>query len=222
MITYFNRLNCTFELSGTPKDVFFYLAGYRKYFDEPIVRARISRLRFPKTCPVCCAPSTSISTVSATPQNKQWLRPHWNPAFYARERRRIGLPNPITKSFLVHVCEEHHITDDGDARMRCLAMLFAALLSGLSIFALIFVGSDLSSGRGIHPLAIAYLVGLSLSLTFGYVAFRPNALEASVRIIGFDFDFERVWLELKNAEYRRQFIMENQAISEIVNWVEMA
>lgn len=198
------------------------MTGYRKHFDEPIVRARISRLRFPKICPVCCAPSTSISTVSATPQNRQWLRPHWNPAFYTRERRRFGLPSPVTKSLLLPVCEEHHITDDGNARMRCLAMLFAAFLSGLSVFALIFVGSDLSSGRGIHPIAIAYLAGLSLSLIFGYVAFRPNALEASVRVIGFDLDFQHVWLELKNPEYRKQFIMENQTISEFVNWVEMA
>ena len=106
--------------------------------------------------------------------------------------------------------------------MRCLAMLFAAFLSGLSIFALIFVSYDLSSGRGIHPIAIAYVVGLTLSLVFGYVAFRPNTLEASVGIIGFDPDFQHVWFELKNAEYRKQFIMENQTISEFVNWVEMA
>ncbi len=163
-----------------------------------------------------------MSRISVTPQNRQWLRPHWNPAFYARERRRFGLPASVPRSLPLYVCEDHHITDDGNARMRCLAMLFAAFLSGLSIFALIFVGYDLSSGRGIHPIAIAYFVGLSLSLIFGYVAFRPNSIEASVRIIGFDFDFQYVWLQLKNPEYRKLFITENQTTSEFVNWVEMA
>ncbi len=173
-------------------------------------------------CPVCCAPSISMSRITATHQNTRWMRPQWNPAFYSGERKRIGLPAPLTQSLLLHECEEHHITDDGNARMRCLAMFFAAFLSGLSVFALIFVGYDLSSGRGIHPIAGAYLIGLSLSLIFGYIAFQPNPLEASIRIIGFDLDFQHVWLQLKNAEYRRQFVEENPTTTELVNWVEMA
>lgn len=106
--------------------------------------------------------------------------------------------------------------------MRGLSMLLAAILGGMSIFALIFTGYDLSSGRGIHPIAAIYIVALFLSLVFGYVAFRPTALEASVKIIGFDFDIQNVWFQFENPEYRMRFIEENQMGSEIVNWIVMA
>ncbi|MFW9961176.1 MAG: hypothetical protein ACFFDV_09165 [Candidatus Thorarchaeota archaeon] len=194
----------------------------RKYFNEPLVKTKISWLHFPRICPVCCSPSTSTTLISATPRSKQWLRPHWNPTFYASDRRRISLQPPASKSFLVHVCEEHHITDEGNFRMRGLSMLLAAILGGMSIFALIFTGYDLSSGRGIHPIAAIYIVALFLSLVFGYVAFRPTALEASVKIIGFDFDIQNVWFQFENPEYRMRFIEENQMGSEIVNWIVMA
>jgi len=194
----------------------------RKYFNEPIVRAKISWLHFPKICPVCCSPSTSTTQITTTPRNKQWLRPHWNPSFYSSDRRRLGLPSPASKSFLIHVCEEHNISDDGNARMRALAMLLASILSGMSVFALIFVSYDVSSGRGIHPITTIYILGLFLSLIFGYIAFRPNALESSVKIIGFDFDLQNVWLQFKTPEYRLRFIQENQMGSEFVNWIVMA
>jgi hypothetical protein len=170
----------------------------RQYFKEPLVRVKMSWLHFPKICPVCCSPSTSTIQITTTPQSKQWLRPHWNSAFYAGNRRGLGFLVPAAKSFLVPVCEEHTFSDDGTIRMRGLAMLLAALLSGMSVFALIFVGYDISSGRGIHPLSIIYIMGLVLSLAFGYIAFRPNALESSIRIIGFDFDMQHVWLQFKN------------------------
>jgi hypothetical protein len=196
--------------------------GHRKYFDEPLVRAKISHLRFPEICPVCTVSSTNTALISAKPNSKQWLRPHWNPAFYAGGGKRLGIPVASSKSFLLHVCDDHNVTDDGNVRIRVLAMLLAAILSGMSIFALIFTSYDITSGHGVHPITSVYLLALALSLVFGYIAFRPTSLEASVRIIGFDFDMQHVWLQLKNPEYRQRFLEENQMNSEIVNWIVMA
>jgi hypothetical protein len=194
----------------------------RKYFDEPLVRAKISLLRFPNICPVCNDSSTKSTWISATPRNKQWLRPYWNPAFYSSTRKRLGIPAPISKSFQLHVCDDHNESDDGNIRIRGLVMLFTAILSGISIFALIFTGYDISSGRGVHPIASMYLLLLVLSLFLGYIAFKPTALEASVKIIGFDFDLQYVWIQLKDPEYRKRFLEENKSNSEIVNWIIMA
>jgi hypothetical protein len=198
------------------------VTGDRKYFSEPLVRAKISWINFPKICPVCCSTSTSTTRITTTPPHKQWLRPQWNPSFYASDRRRLRLQTPSSKSFLIYVCEDHHMTDDDNARLRFLAMLLAAVLSGMSIFALIFVGYDISSGRGIHPISTAYFLMLSLSLIFGYFAFRPNILESSVKIIGFDFDVQNVWLQFKNPDYRQRFIQENQTAAELANWIILA
>ena len=51
------------------------------------------------------------------------------------------------------------------------------------------------------------------------MAFRPNVLESAVKIIGFDFDVQYVWFYLKNAEYRRRFIEENEMNAELVSWI---
>jgi len=101
-------------------------------------------------------------------------------------------------------------------------MLLVAILCGMSVFALMFISYDVSSGRGIHPISTFYIFTLVFSLVVGYIAFRPNALESSLKIIGFDFDVQNVWFQFKNPEYRRRFIQENQMGSEIVNWVVMA
>jgi hypothetical protein len=186
-------------------------AEHRKYFKEPLVMAKISQLRFPKVCPVCASSSTTLTRISAKQNSKQWLRPHWNPAFDAS-----------SKNFLLYVCEDHNVADEGSMRVRGLAMLLASILVGMSVFALIFAGYDIASGYGIHPITIIYLLALAFSFAFGYIAFRPTSLEAFVRIIGFDFDSKYVWLQLKNREYRERFLEENQMNSEIVNWIVIA
>jgi len=198
------------------------LAGNKKVFDEPIIRAKINRIRFPKTCPVCGAPATATTTVSTRPQQKRWLRPHWAPGFYARDRKRLGLTMAEKKSFLIQVCENHHATDDAELRMRAITTFLLTIVASVSIFVIMFAGSDIWAGRGIAPWVYGYFLVLGASTLVGSIAFRPNALESAVNIIGFDFDVQYVWFKLKNPEYRNRFISENEMSAELVNWIVKA
>jgi len=189
----------------------------RRYFDEPIVRAKVSRLRFPKTCPVCGLPATKTSRITTDPRRKVWMRPYWDPKSIPWGKNQIA--NTQTKSFLVNVCEEHAVTDNAEMRMRGLSTIIASIVAGISIFALIYSGADYWAGRLVGPWVYSYLLILSLSLLFVYVAFRPSALEASFRIIGFDFELQHVWLAMRNSTYRESFVNENPVAAELVTWI---
>lgn len=129
------------------------------------------------------------------------------------------LENADIKSFVVDVCEDHEMSDNAELKARGLSTLVASIIASVSIFALIYAGSDYWAGRPVSPWVYSYLLILCLSLIFGYLAFKPSALEASIRIIGFDFERQHVWLRLKNREYLKQLMTENPMAAELVTWI---
>ena len=189
----------------------------RTYFEDPIVRAKVSRVRFPKACPVCGAPANRLARVSTTPRRKVWLRPHWDPLFNVKNKNR--LENAEIKSFVVDVCEDHEMSDNAELKLRGLSVLLASIIAGISLFALIYAGSDYWAGRPVNSWVYSYMIILTLSLILGYIAFRPSPLEASIKIIGFDYERQHVWIKLKNHEYMQQLMTENPMATELVNWV---
>lgn len=189
----------------------------RHYFDEPIVRTKVNRVRFPRKCPVCGNPASKTSRISTNPGRKVWLRPSFNPYFDPLSKNH--LTNAESKIFLVDVCEDHLVSDNAELRMRSLSSIIASLVAGISIFALIYAGADYWAGRPVSPWVYSYLLILVLSLSFAYISFKPSALEASFRIIGFDFDLQYVWFALSNPEYRDLFLKENSHNAELVTWI---
>ncbi len=200
-------------------ELFFGLLRNRKVFNEPIVRAKINRLRFPMLCPVCGEPATTTTCITTSPKIKRWLRPHWDPAFSASSRKHLGLTLPEKKNFLIQVCDKHQVADDGEWKLRSISLFFATIVASISVFVLMFAGSDIWAGYGIRPWVLGYFLILAVSLLVGFIAFRPNALESAVKIIGFDFDIQYVWFYIKNVEYRRKLIEENGMSVELVNWI---
>jgi hypothetical protein len=82
-----------------------------------------------------------------------------------------------------------------------------------------FAGAEYWAGNGIGAWVQGYLFVLLASILIGIVAFKPNPLESSFNIIGFDFDVQYVWVKIKNANYRDLFIEENKMSAELVNWI---
>lgn len=195
------------------------MTGNKKIFDQPIVRAKINTIRFPKICPVCGKPATTTTWVSTRPHTKNGLRPQWNPAYFPSQRKRLGLKLPEKKSFQLRVCEDHQAADEGYWRMRGITSLVLTIVASVSIFVIMFAGADLWAGRELSPWVGSYLLVLSASVLAGIIVFRPNALEASFNIIGFDFDVQYVWLKLKDPGYLNDFVSENEMNAELVNWV---
>ena len=104
-------------------------------------------------------------------------------------------------------------------RVRGLSSIIASIVAGASFFALIYAGADWWAGRPVSPWVYSYLLILAFSFLFVYLSFRPSALEASFKIIGFDFELQHVWFELQNPTYRDTFMKENPMSAELVSWI---
>jgi hypothetical protein len=158
-----------------------------------------------------------MTRISTNPGRKVWLRPGWDPKFNAWGKHQMAIAE--IKSFLVDVCEDHSVSDNAEMRVRGLSSLVASIVAAISIFAILYSGADYWAGRPVSPWVYSYMLILSLSLLFVYVAFRPSALEAAFRIIGFDFELQYVWFAMSNPNYRESFVKENPFDTELVSWI---
>ena len=66
-------------------------------------------------------------------------------------------------------------------------------------------------------MAFTAFFGFSLFLT--WIAFRPNALQRAVKIIGFDPGMQNILLVFKDEMYRETVIQDNPMASELVSWI---
>ena len=184
------------------------------------MRAKINRIRFPRTCPVCGAPATISTRISAHPKRRVWLPSAWDARFLATKEQQSA--DADLKSFVVEVCPEHTMSDNAEWRARTLSSLVASIMVGISIFALIYAGADVWAGRPISPWVYSYVAVFAFSLLLAYISYRPSALESSFKIIGFDFEMQHVWLMLSSSSYRELFVEENPLSAELVNWIVKA
>ena len=191
----------------------------KEYFDEPLVKVDFLKVRFPKTCPVCGAPATSFVPLKIAKTGKQPLRRSWEYAYAPYPRHRHETKPPEMKVLPIQVCENHAHPDDGTDRYQSLCLIIDGLLIGLVIFGLLIIGDSISRALPLSFWPFLYMLLFAIAILSTKVAFRPNALERAVKIIGFDPGMQNVLILLKRADYRKQFLLENQMNAELVTWI---
>ncbi|MFW9847831.1 MAG: hypothetical protein ACFFF4_01760 [Candidatus Thorarchaeota archaeon] len=191
----------------------------KEVFKDPLIRIPVDRIRFPDICPICGAKGTRPARIAATPGKNRYLRPEWDPSFYPSVRRKYNLTQPETRTLLLHVCDYHYKSDEGDTNYKVFCLVGNGLLAAAFIFSLFSIGGDLWMGMppDVIPLMIIGVFPLSLLITI--FAFRAGPLASSVKIIGFDSGFQNVWLQFKRDDYREAFMEENAMNAELVSWI---
>ncbi|MFW9968419.1 MAG: hypothetical protein ACFFEA_14795 [Candidatus Thorarchaeota archaeon] len=188
----------------------------RETFKDPLVRVRVSRVRFPKMCPVCGVEATQTNQVVSTPKKTQYLsRGPMTPY----EMRRIRAPLPEVKTFHVYVCDNHSLDDGGIMRLRAASTFYASLALCLLVFAIMVIGNDIRLGRALTLWTGLFFIFVGASMILAFLAFRPFGLEAAFRIIGFDYDLRHVWFQLENPLYRDAMFHLNAMDAELVSWI---
>ncbi|NHJ15139.1 MAG: hypothetical protein EAX95_15760 [Candidatus Thorarchaeota archaeon] len=188
----------------------------RVYFDEPIVRANVNRIRFPHVCAVCGRPATTANRVITSPRKNGFYRQYGRmPSTW----KRLGVSSPEIKSFRIPVCEDHDVSDGAIPRFRTASSFFLTLSLSLMVFAVIFIGGSLWLGRGIPHWSGLLFLFFGSTFFMAYAAFRPQALEVAIKVVGFDANLSNVWLQFSNQEYKRIFMEENLANAELVKWI---
>jgi hypothetical protein len=191
------------------------VSPYRREFDEPIVRVPFDRVRFPKECPICGAPASHNAKIIASPNRMD------NP------RYRAGPITPRVMSrnariLWVHVCDEHHGSDEGLGRLKLSCTLCDGLLIAMFFVAIMSLGADYVYQRPSGSLPFLVFGAIIVAAVISFFAFRIGPLENSIRIVGFDHAFQNIWLQFKRSEYRDAFIQENSMYAELVDWVLIA
>ena len=187
----------------------------KEYFDEPLVKVDFSKARFPRTCPVCGTPATKVVRMNIAKAGKYPLRPSLD---YLSPRGQ-GFQQSELKILPIQVCEDHSHPDDGTDRYQSLCIIVGGFLMVSVAFSLMIIGDSISRARPIPFWAFLYIGLFGLALLLSVVAFSPNALEKSVKIVGYDGGKQNVLIAFKRSDYREQFMNENQMTAELVSWI---
>lgn len=123
------------------------------------------------------------------------------------------------KTFIVPVCEDHYYGDQADCRYKFLCFVSDGFCSVAMMLAMLTIGGNIWAGHPVDQWALLTIMVFVVFMTLTLYAFRANAFQTAVRIVGFDPSLENVIFEFKNPGYRDAFLKENPMSSELVNWV---
>jgi hypothetical protein len=193
----------------------------KHYFDEPLVRVSLSRVRFPKICPVCGEPSTTTTRFTIVKGRNQYLRykTHFDTVFTPWGGRKQDSIAQTANVLQINVCEKHYYSDEGEYRYKFLCLTIDGCAMALMAFSLMVIGDAISRGHTIASWAFIFIEFFVLSMIASAIAFRPNKLLKAVQIIGFDAGMQNVLLAFSKPSYREAFMKENPMNSDLVSWI---
>lgn len=195
------------------------MSPQKLYLDEPAVRLELSRVRFPKVCPVCGAPASVLSRITLSSRGQSYLNRTWDPYYTSYGRIRAKLPQPKLRVIPIYVCEDHYHTDTGVERYKSCCFIVDGLAMAFFFFGLLFLGDAFHRGIPIPFWSMAFSAMFALSIFLTWIVFRPNALQRAVQILGFDPGLQNILLVFKDKSYRDMVIQENPMSTELVSWI---
>ena len=190
------------------------MSPQKQYFDEPVVRVELSKVRFPKLCPVCGVTASIPSRITFTAGGTKW-----GSSFRAHAIPMKRVPQPKMQVLRFFVCEDHYDTAEGEDRYKSFCLIIDGFTMAFFFFGLLFLGDAFSRGRPLPFWSVAFSVLFAISLFFSWIAFRPKALQRAVKIVGFDSSMQNVLLAFENKSYQEAVIQENPMASELVSWI---
>ena len=188
-------------------------------FEEPVVRIKVDRIRFPKICPVCCSEATTSMKLFTTPGRKQYLRPSLEAGLILTRKSQLYSNRPPMKILVIPVCENHVHSDDDYCRLKLLCIVSNGIILALAFFALMVLGDNLWTRQPIEPWVFLIIGIFLVSISMLYITFQSGPIQTYVRIIGYDVGLQNIMLQFKNPEYRDAFIHENPMTAELVRWI---
>ena len=190
------------------------MSPQKQYFEEPVVRVELSKVRFPTLCPVCGVTASIPSRITFTSGGT-----NWEPSFRAHSLPMKRVLHPKMWALRFFVCEDHYDTDEGEDRYKSFCLIIDGFTMAFFFFGLLFLGDAFSRGRPIPFWSVAFSVLFAISLFASWIAFRPKALQRAVQIVGFDSSMQNVLLAFENKSYQEAVLQENPMTSELISWI---
>lgn len=190
------------------------MSPQKHYFEEPVVRVQLSKVRFPTLCPICGVTASIPSRITFTSGGTKW-----EPSFRAHSLPMRRLPKPKMKALRLFVCEDHYDTAEGEDRYKSFCLVIDGFTMAFFFFGLLFLGDAFSRGKPLPIWSVIFSVLFAISLFSSWIAFRPKALQRAVKIVGFDSSMQNVLLAFENKSYQEAVLQENPMAAELISWI---
>jgi len=190
------------------------MSGKKHFFEEPVVRIELTRVRFPKVCPVCGVTASIPSHITLSSGGTKW-----ESSFRAHPIPMKQFPQSKMRILPIFVCEDHYHTDEGEERYKSCCIITDGFAMAFFFFGLLFLGDAFSRGRPLSFWSVAFFSFFAGSIFLTWIAFRPNALQRAFQIVGFDGGMQNVLIAFKDKSYRDLIIQENPMSTELVSWI---
>ena len=191
----------------------------KEYFRKPVVRVETARIRFPRVCPVCGKTASHTAKIQVVSGRKEYLVRSWDPYYSRYARRSMQSTSAPAKILPIYVCDDHQFLDAGHERYRTFCIVIDGFAMAFMFFALIFIGDALWRGKSIGFIPIGFTIFVAACMIASYFAFRSNALERAVRLVGFDAGIQNVLFLFENDWYRDEFVKENAMTAGLISWI---
>ncbi|MFW9845593.1 MAG: hypothetical protein ACFFD6_02510 [Candidatus Thorarchaeota archaeon] len=186
--------------------------------DEPadtestLVRCGLSKIEFPEVCPVCLKePEDLVAiTIIERSQGERGDDRTYSALKRGTSRADIALEAARGATTLwVPACMKHGSANVRSDRMRIISWLsFFIMFYPILYFILALSRSLANSSVGIFEVAG---LGVSLVLFLGLSLYGcfPRALERTVKVVELEYAKDRVYLDIRNPTYLKQFMQLN-------------
>ncbi len=191
------------------------MSPQKVYLEDPAVRVELSRVRFPKVCPVCGEPASVRSRITISAGGTNWE----DPSFRAQPISMKRSSRPTPKYLPIFVCEDHYYADDSEERYKSCCIIIDGFAMAFFFFGLLFLGDSFYRGRPIPFWSMVFSTSFAVSLFLTWIAFRPNAIQRAVKIVGFDPGMQNILIIFKDKSYRDMIMQENPMATELVSWI---
>ncbi len=185
-----------------------------------LVRAKITKVKFPEKCPVCLAEpedlvSITVMESSHFDQSADSSTSSWSDGKDKVEMALAAAQGAAT--FWVPTCSVHGSRSlrSGPKRFMAWAAFFVLFYPGL-YFTLGIMNALYNPRPLLEPL-LGLVVTASLLILLAFYGYYARAIERTLKIVRIDRHEDAVYMDIRNREYGKMFMQLNDGQADIVD-----
>jgi hypothetical protein len=188
-----------------------------------LVKAKISKVKFPEKCPVCLGEpedlvSVTIKERSSTVMGDEGPVFMWTDGREMADRIMASARNAVV--FWVPTCMLHGSGKLKTGRARFIAWAALIVLFYPVLYFVLGINVAIWNSRPLLEPVAGLTVILLLLFVLAVYGYYPRALERSLKFIDIDKAKNTVYIDIKNDEYRKLFMDLNAMHADVIHSIE--
>lgn len=185
-----------------------------------LVRAKITKVKFPEKCPVCLAEPEDLVSITVMESSHFDRSDDDSISSWSDGKNKVEMTLAAAQgaaTFWVPTCGIHGSRSlrSGPKRFMAWAAFFVLFYPGLY-----FILGIMSAIQNLRPLLeplLGFVVTVSLLILLAFWGYYPRAIERTLRIIRIDRHEDAVYMDIRNRKYGKLFMELNGGQADIVD-----